>query len=306
MCPASKGIERICYMLKKYFSAALVTLALTVAMQPAMMAASPTAVRYYNRGIDAYAQGDTAKALEFFSRAVERDAQYADAHYNLGSLHYQMGNYNQARDSFMKTLELNPADAHAKYNLALTLEKMNQPDDAVKYFMQVPASHEKHQKAKEKIEQLKPYLKDKSVVALMPTGRSVGPTQAGPLKVSVDTFARGFFGPTGMTIGPGGFMYVANYSKNAIYKVGADGEKVMFAQGEALQGPIGLTYDTQTGEMYVANYLKNNVVRVTGNGEVSVLASGLKKPYNLFLDTTNHVLYVSEQETNTISRIQLH
>ena len=288
-------------MLKKCLSTLFtMALLLILATSPAM-AASSTAVRYYNRGIDAYAQGETVKALEYFQKAVERDDQYADAYYNLGSLHYQMGTYTQARDAFGRTIELNPGDIHARYNMGLTLEKLGQHEEAVKYFMQVP-------NAKEKIDQLKPYLQKTAATNLQPATTAVQKpaTATGPVKVSVDTFARGFFGPTGMTIGPGGFMYVANYSKNAIYKVGADGEKVLFAQGEHLQGPIGLTYDTQTGDMYVANYLKNNVARVNPAGDVSVLTGGLKKPYNLFLDATNHVLYVSEQESNTISRIQLH
>ena len=296
---------KICF-LKRCFTTLMplmLAVLVLVAVQPAF-AASPQAVRFYNKGIDAYGQGETDKALGFFQKAVDADNQYADAYYNLGSIWYQQGNYTQARDAFGRTVELNPSDVQARYNMGLTLEKLAQYDDAVRYFMQVPPSHEKYQKAKEKVAQLKPYLKNPETATIQP--QPVRPKASPPAKIAVGTFAKGFYGPTGMTIGPGGFMYVANYSKNAIYKVGASGEKALFAQSEQLQGPIGLTYDTQTGDMYVANYLKNSVSRVNAEGQVSVLASGLKKPYNLFLDTTNHVLYVSEQETNTISKIQLY
>jgi len=38
---------------------------------------------------------------------------------------------------------------------------------------------------------------------------------------------------------------------------------------------------------------------------VNTIATGLNKPYNLFLDTYNNVLYIGEQETNAISKIEL-
>jgi DNA-binding beta-propeller fold protein YncE len=100
-------------------------------------------------------------------------------------------------------------------------------------------------------------------------------------------------------------MYVANYSKNLIYRVGANGDKTVFTQGDTLKGPIGLVYNAKSNELYAANYLQNNIVRINSTGKASVLVSGLNKPYNLFLDSVNNVLYVSEQENNVISRIAL-
>jgi DNA-binding beta-propeller fold protein YncE len=106
-------------------------------------------------------------------------------------------------------------------------------------------------------------------------------------------------------LGPEGYLYVANYSKNLIYKVSATGDKTVFAKSDLLGGPIGLTFNPKTQDMYVANYLKNTVSKVSAKGEVSTIANGLSKPYNLFLDTYNNVLYVGEQETNSISKIEL-
>ena len=102
-------------------------------------------------------------------------------------------------------------------------------------------------------------------------------------------------------------MYVANYSKNLLYRVGAGGEKTVFVQNEGLiKGPIGLAFNPKSNEIYVANYLLNNVVRVDAKGKASVLVSGLNKPYNLFMDTVNNALFISEQDpANLVSRVVL-
>lgn len=124
-------------------------------------------------------------------------------------------------------------------------------------------------------------------------------------KKTVETYANGFFGPTGMALTPDGSLLVANYSKNLIYRVTPSGDKTVYAEGEGLQGPLGLAFDSANGVLYVANYLGSNVVRITPMGKVSVLASGLNKPYNLLLDAQKKLLYVTEQETNTVSKILL-
>lgn len=281
------------------------------------MAQSTEAINAYNQGIQAYNQGITDQALKHFRKATDLYPQYTDAFYNMGSIHYQAGRYGEAKAAFQRTVDLNPTDNQAKYNLGLTLEKLHDYEGAVRIFSQVPVNDKKYPQARQKADQIqamlaqaqpKPQPKPQSTTTGVPGGSNPqgGYSIMDPApKLSVQTFAKGFAGPTGMTIGPGGFMYVANYSKNAIYKVGAGGEKVMFAEGESLNGPIGLVYNAKANEMYVANYLKNNVIRISQEGKMSVMASGLNKPYNLYLDTMNNVLYVSEQETNTVSKIDL-
>lgn len=284
--------------------------------QNAQAQTSPEAIRSYNDGIEAYNHGDVPGALRRFDRAVQIDPNYAAAYYNMGSIYYQLKQYGDAADMFQKASTLSPTDSQAKYNLALSLEKLSHNQEAVRVLQQIPVNDPKYPQAKAKIEDLSPPLKTSNQTK--PASPAAKPAQkpSTPLvqpankpaanKLAAQAFSKGYDGPTGIAIGPGGYMYVANYSKNQIYRVGSGGEKTVFAQGEGLKGPIGLAYNPKTNELYVANYLLNSVARITASGKVSTLVSGLNKPYNLFMDTVNNVLYISEQDpANQISKVAL-
>lgn len=282
---------------------------------------TPEAIQNYNLGFELYGQNQTLEALKKFDLATKIDPGYADAYYNMASIYYQMGHYGEAADMFQKSVNLSPGDNLAKYNLALCLEKMSHFDEAVNILSQIPPSDPKFAQAKAKIEELRPSLKPHKTVPAKPAAVVEKPKPAATTqtskpapaakpaawkKMESKAFSKGYDGPTGITIGPGGFMYVANYSKNQIYRVGANGEKTVFAQGTGLKGPIGIVYNPKTNELYVANYLLNNVARINASGKVAVLVSGLSKPYNLFLDAINNTLYVSEQDpVNLISKVAL-
>ncbi len=278
---------------------------------------NPEAIINYNQGIEAHGQGNFQDALNKFSRATQIDPGYGDAYYNMGSIYYQLKRYPEAADMFQKAVNLTPGDGSAKYNLALCLEKLGRNEEAINILNQIPSSDPKAKQAHAKLEELRPNLKPQVAAAAKPaatTAAKPAPAATKPAaastapagKITPKIFSKGYDGPTGITIGPGGFMYVANYSKNLIYRVGASGEKTVFAMGDAIKGPIGLTYNPKNNELYVANYLLNNVSRINGAGKISVLAGGLNKPYNLFMDTVNNALYVSEQDpANVISKIVL-
>ncbi len=285
------------------------------------------AVELYNQGIDAYGQGNTAKAMGLFEKAVAIDPNYADAFYNLGSIYYQRGLFDKAEKNFRRVMVLSPNDGQAKYNLALALEKQGRSADAMAVYQQIPASDAKYAQARKKMDALTTAMSasmntaqntyqnstpqsNASSYAAPYSNPPASPTKpavfdAAAPKKSPKPFSKGYGGPTGMAIGPDGYLFVADYTKNIIYKVGANGEKTIFAQGEPFGGPIGLTYNPKADELYVANYMKNNVVRISPKGQTAVLASGLSKPYNIYLDTYNNVLYVSEQGSFTVSRIDL-
>lgn len=280
------------------------------------------AIQNYNQGIEAYNQGRVNDALNKFTRATQIDPAYGDAYYNMGSIYYQLKRFPDAADMFQKSVNLAPADSNAKYNLALCLEKLSRNEEAINILSQIPASDPKYAQARVKLNELRPDLKPQNTPAAASKPAATTPankpatttTAAKPAasttpatgKATVKVFSKGYEGPTGITIGPGGFMYVANYSKNIIYRVGASGEKTVFSSGEGIKGPIGLTYNPKTNELYVANYLLNNVARINANGKSSVLIGGLNKPYNLFMDTVNNAVFVSEQDpANIISRIAL-
>jgi tetratricopeptide (TPR) repeat protein len=281
---------------------------------PALAQSAPEAIHSYNLGIDAYSKGHPTEALKHFDKAVQVDPGYGDAFYNMGSIYYQNQQYAEAADMFHQAVKLSPNDGQAKYNLALALERLHRDEEAYSILNKIPASDPKYAQARMKMDEIK--LPIKSAVKKPDAGKTAATgttSKQKPLikteassKSSAQAFSKGYDGPTGIAIGPGGYMYVANYSKNTIYRVGAGGEKTVFAQGDGLKGPIGLIYNPKLNDLYAANYLSGTVSRVGASGKVSTLVSGLNKPYNLFLDTVNNVLYISEQEpANQISRLEL-
>jgi Tetratricopeptide repeat len=133
------------------------------------------------------------------------------------------------------------------------------------------------------------------------------PSPTGPVAVlanaSVRVIATGFWAPAGLSFGPGGSLYIANFLNNTIDRITADGSRSQFASGANLKGPIGLIVDGP-GNVYVANYLAGTVIRINPAGISTVVASGFKKPYYLALDKEGN-LFVSQQEDNSVVRITL-
>ncbi len=133
------------------------------------------------------------------------------------------------------------------------------------------------------------------------------PSPTGPVpvlaNVSVRVIATGFSAPAGLSFGPGGSLYIANFLNNTIDRITADGSRSQFCSGANLRGPIGLIVDGP-GNVYVANYLAGTVIRISPAGISTVIASGFKKPYYLALDKDGN-LFVSQQEDNSVVRITL-
>lgn len=300
-------------------------LALMLAAGPAGFAQSrnPEAYRYYNMGLQAYNQGNLGESIKQFQKATQVDPNYFNAHFNLGTLYYQIGRYEQARAAYERAIALNPQDSDTRYNLALTLEKLRQYDLAIASLNRIPPGDPRSAMAQNKINELRALIPKTMPGPQMPynplasqsqpagttpsqAATPARPPEVDPAKIAVETFSKGFSGPTGMAFGPGGFLYVSSFVDNQVYKVGADGNKVVFAKGEQIKGPMDIVYNDKTNELYVVNYLLNNVARISASGKVSILTTGLKKPYNLLLDTQNNTLYVSEQENNTVARIKLY
>ncbi len=287
------------------------------------------AARLYNRAIDYYSKGNTTMATQLFEDATRSDPNYPDAWFNLATLYYQAQDYARSEEGFRQVLRLSPNDGQAWYNLGLALEKQGKFTEARDAYSRVPSNDRKHSAAQDKLRllgggaayqpgrtaqkptyQANPFNQQQQQANRQPeiaatTAASSGVAGASAGKLPVETFASGFAGPTGMAVGPGGLLYVANYTKNAIYKVGKQGNKEVWIEGDGLMGPVGLVYNPRKKELYVANYLGNSISRVTADGKISLMASGLKKPYYLMLDLDTNSLFVSEQESNTVSRIPL-
>jgi spermidine synthase len=76
------------------------------------------AASWYFAASESFLRGDAAGALLFVRRAIELDANYADAYNLLGAVHGTAGDMNTSREAFRTSLRLDPRDAITYINLA--------------------------------------------------------------------------------------------------------------------------------------------------------------------------------------------
>ncbi len=72
---------------------------------------SREAIGYYNRGAALHSAGDLAGAIVAYTKAIELDAKYADAHNNRGVAYLSQRNFDEAFADFSRSIELAPSDA---------------------------------------------------------------------------------------------------------------------------------------------------------------------------------------------------
>lgn len=303
-------------MTKRMWIVALTLTVCNMLGSPAVNA--QTAAELFDMGQDAYKNGDIQQAIDYFKQTTQKDANYADAFYNLGALYYNQQRYSEALEAFNKVLQINPNDIAARYETGLVYEKLGRIPEAIAAFEMISPTSSRYSMAVEKISRLRG-AQTKTTTSSAKTEKAASdkktpdsttstktePPPANPAGSKVQEFVTGFSGPTGVAVDAKGVLYVANFSKNTIYKVTPKGEKKLLASGTGINGPVGMTIDRKTGDLYIANHLDNTVSRISPDGKVTVVATGLKKPYNIFLDEAQRFLYVSQQETNSIARIQL-
>jgi tetratricopeptide (TPR) repeat protein len=271
---------------------------------PAHAKPTPQVMQWYSQGVASYNQNNLPNAISLFEQAVKADPTFTDGWYNLGSVQYRADQYAKARAAYQQVLVLNPADHQARLNMAQAMEFLGEQPQAVAAYQAIPNSHPAYAKAQERLAALNKGQAPAQPVATNPKPTPPATTPNTGSK-QVESFATQLFGPTGMALGPAGEVYIANFSKNNIIKVMPDGRRSTLVEGSGLSGPIGLVRDPRTGDLLVANYLSGQVLRVNSNGVTNVVAKDLKKPYNLLLDSLGNTLYVSEQESNSVSRIKL-
>lgn len=86
---------------------------------------------HYNRGLDAYDQGDLATAISEFTLAVEDEPANYRAWFNLGVAYHDQGALEPAERAYLKVLEIQPDNARAHINLAVIYEKRGDPGTAL-------------------------------------------------------------------------------------------------------------------------------------------------------------------------------
>jgi hypothetical protein len=309
--------------MKRMVRSVVVTALLATSLMLAHPVYAESAETLFTQGQTAYNQGQLEQALDYFKQTVQTDPNYVDAYFNIGAIYYNLKRYPEALEAFNQLLQRDPNDQAARYETAKVFQKMGRTQEAIAAFEMIPSNSSRYSKAQANIAELKnpkgsvspitlskPPAHNKPANSVAATNQVVTPgsatlnnIQTG--KMTVQEFANGFFGPTGVAVDAQGALYVANFSKNTVYKVSPAGEKRLLASGSGINGPVGLTLDQSTGDVYIANHLDNTVSKISQDGKVTVVATGLKKPYNIFLDQARRTLYVSQQETNSIAKIKL-
>ena len=92
--------------------------------------ADATADWYYEQGCS-LEESDREGAIAAYSRALELEADHADAHINLGRMYHDAGRLDRAEAHYRLGLDARPDDVTAAFNLGVALEDLGRLDDAL-------------------------------------------------------------------------------------------------------------------------------------------------------------------------------
>lgn len=144
-----------------------------------------SAERLYSQGVAQLSRDDYARAVPYFEKAVEADANYAEAWYqagyayalmgkhaealkasrqaaklrpewsaafvNIGASSYAIGQYKEAIDAYRTALRLDEDNADIQYSLGLSFGKLNRADEEILAYRRALALKPDHVKTLENI-----------------------------------------------------------------------------------------------------------------------------------------------------------
>ncbi len=93
-----------------------------------------SATDWYQRGKNAYMNGELENAKEYFRKAIEIDPVYSDSYNGIGLLYYQNENYDKAIEYYKKAVEINPEHEKAYGNMGLAFHIMGNFDKAIECY----------------------------------------------------------------------------------------------------------------------------------------------------------------------------
>ncbi len=91
----------------------------------------PTASEWFDKG---YAAPDENLKIEYFTKAIELDSQYAAAYNNRGNAYQALGQNDKALDDFNKAIELNTEFEPAYINRGNIYQQMGKNEEAIQDF----------------------------------------------------------------------------------------------------------------------------------------------------------------------------
>lgn len=93
-----------------------------------------TLAHYFNNlGAEAFADGRSSEALEFFRKALAVDPTFAPAWVNQGAVYRRMGDDARSEESSLKALEVDPTEMTAASNLAQLYQATGREKEAALY-----------------------------------------------------------------------------------------------------------------------------------------------------------------------------
>ena len=111
--------------------------------------------------------------------------------------------------------------------------------------------------------------------------------------------------PLGLAVDAAGNIYVANSTGNVVDKIKNTGDISVFADANV---PVGMVFDA-AGNLYVANEGSRphtgSISRVSASGTVSVIASGIDRPYGIAFYEANSTLYVTQPAGSDVLAVTL-
>ncbi|MBD2182347.1 tetratricopeptide repeat protein [Aerosakkonema funiforme] len=105
------------------------------------------AIAYYYQGVTNYKQGNIKDAEVAFRKAIEMDANYAEAHANLGLILKQQGKLPEAIEQTRQALRIYPDLAQAHYNLGVSLQAQGQTQEAIAAYREAIRVNPNHAEA---------------------------------------------------------------------------------------------------------------------------------------------------------------
>ncbi len=257
------------------------------------------ATTMYNQAIDLYKQDDVNGSIDLFNKAIKIKPDFYEAHYNLSQILMSLDRNEEALKSLEAILAMNPNDTDTLYNIGKIQYKRGYLSNAYKHLTAIPESAPQYASAKiliSKIEKRQEELKLENTI-------KEHQKQTDESGKSLHAEISEIQAPSGVSIDSEGNIYAASFAENAIYKVSVFGKKSVFTNSSLIKGPVGIATDS-SNNIYVANYNANNILKITPSGAVSIF-SEIQKPYCILFDKQHNRLYITEQQTNKIVKIDL-